>query len=184
MSRGDDGERGWNILLAEDNEDYAALVRIALSRVADGPLELAWVKDGDAALRAVEEEVPDLLILDLHMPRVSGHQVLAELKGDERFRKIPVAVLSASRDDEDVARTYGLGGNHFITKPHGVSELEKRLKSLLDDLGELGVVRRGAGEMNVNAMTVGGPFTLTSRARLLAGVAVVLVVMLVIYFFF
>ncbi|MBI4519212.1 MAG: response regulator [Gemmatimonadetes bacterium] len=150
------GRKGhkWNIILAEDNVDYATLVQLALDRVSPRPVQLEWASDGDAALAAVEKQPPHLLILDLHMPRRSGHEVLERLKKSDELRRIPVAVLSATTEDEDIARAYGLGSNHFIQKPRTVGELERRLKSLLDELPELGGIHRGAGEIEATGMAV------------------------------
>lgn len=150
------GRKGhkWNIILAEDNVDYATLVQLAIDRASPRPVQLEWVSDGDAALAAVDKQPPDLLILDLHMPRRSGHEVLEKLKKNDELRGIPVAVLSATTEDEDIARAYGLGSNHFIQKPRTVAELERRLKSLLDELPELAAIHRGAGEIEATGMAV------------------------------
>ncbi|MBI4540219.1 MAG: response regulator [Gemmatimonadetes bacterium] len=171
----------WSILLAEDNEDHALLIRMALERASQGPIELAWVRDGDAALRAAEERPPDLLLLDLNMPGRSGHDVLERLKGDERLRRIPVAVLTSSDRDEDIARSYGLGTNHFITKPENPADLERRLRSLLEQLPQLGAVRRGTGRMAVTAVSDIGPSLLSPRSQLVWGILLALVAGFVIY---
>lgn len=130
--------------MAEDSDDHALLIERALDRATSRPLEIHRAKNGDEAVDLVEEVHPDLLLLDLRMPGRSGHEVLERLKGDDRLRRIPVAVLTSSDRDEDIARSYGLGGNHFITKPDDPAELERRLRSLLDNLSELGGIRRGA----------------------------------------
>ncbi|MBI4540220.1 MAG: response regulator [Gemmatimonadetes bacterium] len=148
------GERGgspWNIVLAEDEENHALLIRMALERASRRRVELTWVREGDAALRAVEAAPPDLMLLDLHMPGRSGHEVLGQLKTDERLRPVPVAVLTTSDRDEDIARSYGLGANHFITKSGDVAEMERRLRRLLDQLPELRPARRGPSQIAATA---------------------------------
>lgn len=141
----------WLVVVAEDNDDHALLIERALERASSRPVEMHRARNGDEAVDLVEETRPDLVLLDLRMPGRSGHEVLENLKGDEHLRKIPVAVLTSSDRDEDVARSYGLGGNHFITKPEDPAELERRLRSLLENLSELAGIRRGAEGMDVSA---------------------------------
>ena len=161
-----DGHRRWRVVLAEDNDDHALLIGMALERASPVPVDIHRARDGDEAIRLVEEDVPDLLLLDLKMPGRSGHEVLERVKGDERLRRIPVAVLSSSDRDEDVARSYGLGGNHFITKPDDPKELEARLRRLLDNLGDLRTIRRGSGGIDATAAAVQGPSSARNRALL------------------
>lgn len=138
------------IVLADDNDDHAYLIQMSLERAAPGPIEVIRARDGNEALALVEQEHPDLLLLDLNMPGRSGHQVLERLKGEDAHRRVPVAVLTSSDQHEDVARSYGLGGNHFLTKPADPADLERQLGKLLENLGELEGVRRGPG-------TIGSP---------------------------
>jgi len=149
--------RGWHVLLADDNDDHALLIQMALERVAEGPIRIRRARDGDEALAMVGEEVPDLLLLDLNMPGRSGHEVLQQLKGSQEFRAIPVAVLTSSDRDEDMAESYGLGGNHFITKPGNPAELELRLRSLFRNLSELEGIRRGTRGVTATAGSAEGP---------------------------
>ena len=114
------------IILADDNDDHAYLIQMSLERAAPGPIQVIRARDGIEALALVEREHPDLLLLDLNMPGRSGHEVLERLK---------------------VARSYGLGGNHFLTKPADPADLERQLGTLLKNLGELGGVRRGPGSL-------------------------------------
>lgn len=183
MSRGAEAPP-WNIVLAEDNEDHALLIRIALERASRRPVELAWVRDGDSAISAVEECKPDLLLLDLNMPGVSGHEVLERLKGDGELYSIPVAVLTSSDRDEDIARSYGLGSNHFITKPENPAELERRLRTLLNQLPELSGVRRGKGAISATAVSELRPPFLSLRSEFLWIVLLVLMAFFVVYFVF
>ena len=99
----------WDIVLAEDNDDHALLIEMALERAVDVPVTIRRARNGEEAVELITESVPDLLLLDLKMPGMAGHEVLAEIKGNDRFRSIPVAVLTSSDRDEDVARSYGLG---------------------------------------------------------------------------
>jgi CheY-like chemotaxis protein len=114
------------ILLADDDEDDRLMTRDALRdarlhndlrMVIDGVELLAYLRregeyaDPDASPR------PGLILLDLNMPRMDGREALAEIKRDPDLRKIPVVVLTTSKAEEDVLRTYDLGVNSFITKP-------------------------------------------------------------------
>jgi chemotaxis family two-component system response regulator Rcp1 len=130
------------ILLVEDS---LADVELTLEALADAKVanEVTVVRDGVSAVEhlraAAAEERPDLVILDLNLPRMTGHEVLAAMKGDEGLRRIPVAVLTTSAAEADVARTYDLGANCFLTKPVDVMEFVHVVQSI-DDFW-LGLVR-------------------------------------------
>ena len=181
MSDGRSRRSHWDVVLAEDNDDHALLIRMALERASRLPVELRRARNGDEAIELVEALPPDLLLLDLKMPGRSGHEVLQRIKGDERLRKVPVAVLTSSDRDEDVARSYGLGGNHFITKPENPAELETRLRTLLNNLSELRGIRRGAGEIEASARSAIQPSSFATRRAVAWGMAVAILVALVIF---
>lgn len=129
------------ILLVEDSLSDIELTVEALSaaKVAN---EVAVVRDGAAAieyLHSQENERPDLVILDLNLPRMSGHEVLAAIRADQDLRLIPVAVLTTSSAESDVAKTYDLGANCFISKPVDVDQFVAVVQSI-DDFW-LGLVR-------------------------------------------
>jgi CheY-like chemotaxis protein len=118
------------ILLIEDNPGDARLTQEAL-REARVSNRLSHVHDGVEAMAFVRGEPPfadaprpDLILLDLNLPRKDGREVLAELKDDPVLRLIPVVVLTTSEAEQDVLRTYELHGNCYITKP---VDLEKFL---------------------------------------------------------
>jgi CheY-like chemotaxis protein len=113
------------ILMADDDADDRELAREALaeSRVLN---ELHVVNDGAELLEFLRHEKryekgnaprPDLILLDLNMPKVDGREALIALKADPDLRSIPVVVLTTSRAEEDVVRSYDLGANSFISKP-------------------------------------------------------------------
>jgi len=157
---------GLVVVLAEDNDDHALLIKMALERAASGPVETHRARNGTEAVHLVQTLKPDLLLLDLKMPGKTGHEVLDVIKGDPELRKVPVAVLTSSDRDEDIARSYGLGGNHFLTKPQDPAELEVRLKALLANLSEMGEIRRGAGEVQASGESALGPDALKRRSLL------------------
>jgi CheY-like chemotaxis protein len=112
-----------SVLLVEDDPGDVLLVKEALAgRKAVG--DLAVVGDGVQALAFVRAEGdyadaprPDLVLLDLNLPRKNGREVLAEIKGDDSLATIPVVVLTTSEADEDILRSYQLHANAYVTKP-------------------------------------------------------------------
>lgn len=175
-------ERGsWNILLAEDNDDHALLIQMALERATRIPIQVHRANNGDEAIKMVEEVRPDLILLDLKMPGRTGHEVLEAIKADDEFRRIPVAVLTSSDRDEDVAESYGLGGNHFITKPENPAELEVRLRSLLKNVEELSSIRRGTGRLESTAVSAVDPGSMQARQFLVWAAGLILVVSLAVF---
>ena len=114
------------ILLADDDEEDRMLAADALneSRVVN---ELRFVEDGDDLLDylyhrgrfsdPLSSPTPGLILLDLNMPRKDGREALREIKADPDLRRIPIVVLTTSKAEEDIYRTYDLGANSFITKP-------------------------------------------------------------------
>jgi CheY-like chemotaxis protein len=131
--------RAITILLAEDDPDDRMLVRDA---AAEGRLinELRYVEDGEelmdylhqrgkfAGARAAPR--PGLILLDLNMPRKDGREALREIKADPFLRQIPVVVLTTSKSEEDVFRSYDLGANSFVTKPVTFQSLVELMKTL------------------------------------------------------
>jgi CheY-like chemotaxis protein len=111
------------ILLVEDNPGDVRLTQEALK---EGKVynNLHWAKDGVEALEFLRREGrhsgaprPDIILLDLNLPKKDGREVLSVIKGDERFKQIPVVVLTTSKAEEDVLRSYELHANCYITKP-------------------------------------------------------------------
>lgn len=114
------------ILLADDDADDRMLTKEALeeSRLAN---RLIFVDDGEQLMDylnrrgqwadPLKSPRPGLILLDLNMPRKDGREALREIKADERFRRIPIVVLTTSKAEEDIYRSYDLGVSSFITKP-------------------------------------------------------------------
>jgi chemotaxis family two-component system response regulator Rcp1 len=126
------------ILLVEDNLGDVRLTREALkdAKVAN---TLHVVEDGVLALdflhrRPPFTEVPrpDLILLDLNLPRKNGREVLVEIKSDERFKAIPVVILTTSRAEEDVLRAYNLHANCYITKPVDFTQFTTIVRTIED----------------------------------------------------
>ncbi len=126
------------ILLVEDNPGDVRLTREALKTCKINN-SLSVVGDGEEAMSFLRREGrfarsprPDLILLDLNLPRKSGREVLAELKGDPGLRRIPVVVMTVSRDEEDVLRAYDLHANCYITKPIDFDQFIRITRSIED----------------------------------------------------
>jgi two-component system, chemotaxis family, response regulator Rcp1 len=125
-----------DILLVEDNPGDARLAQEALR---DSKIHnvISVARDGVEAMQFLRKEerfaaakTPDLVLLDLNLPRKDGREVLAEIKSDPVLRRIPVVILTTSRDEEDVVRTYDLHANCFITKPIDLSQFMRVVRSI------------------------------------------------------
>ncbi|MDA0989660.1 MAG: response regulator [Verrucomicrobia bacterium] len=115
--------KAMSILLVEDNPGDVQLTREALKE-NDFQNTLNVVQDGEDALRFLRGEepyigvaLPDLILLDLNLPRKDGREVLADIKTDQKLRRIPVVVLTTSTDEKDISQTYDLHVNCYVTKP-------------------------------------------------------------------
>jgi len=127
------------ILIAEDDPDDRLLISDAVER-SGFSCELVYVENGDSLISCLcnEEEkqrkisglLPDLIVLDLNMPGKDGRQALKEIKSDERFKSIPIVVLSTSRSEEDIVYSYKTGANSYITKPDSFDALTRTFKTL------------------------------------------------------
>jgi CheY-like chemotaxis protein len=130
------GPRPVQILLVEDNPADVRLTREALKDTSVLS-RLHVTSDGVAALdflrrqgRYAAAPRPHLVLLDLNLPRKDGREVLAEIKGDEELKRIPVVILTTSRAEEDVLRSYSLHANAYVTKPVGLAEFLRVVRSL------------------------------------------------------
>ena len=136
-----DRARPVNILVAEDDADDRILIRDAFRecRLAN---ELYFVEDGEQLLDYLHRRGkftdpastprPGLILIDLNMPRKDGREALKEIKSDANLRRIPVVVLTTSKAEEDIARTYELGASSFITKPVSFAALVQVMRTLGD----------------------------------------------------
>jgi CheY-like chemotaxis protein len=137
------------LLMADDDADDCMLTRDALEngRLAN---EMRFVSDGDELLdylyrrgryaRPSSAPRPGLILLDLNMPRKDGREALAEIKADPDLRRIPIVVLTTSKAEEDILRSYDLGVNSFITKPvtfEGLVDAMRTLKKYWFEIVEL-----------------------------------------------
>ena len=126
------------ILLVEDNPGDARLTLEAF-KGAKVQNNLTVVNDGVEALaylrrqgRYADSVPPDLILLDLNLPKKDGREVLAEIKSDEHLRKIPVVILTTSASRDDIVRAYSMHANCYITKPVDLEEFLSAVRSIED----------------------------------------------------
>lgn len=128
-----------DILLVEDNEDH---IELTLRALKNNNLinEIYVVKDGQEALDFVYHQCkyedtekyprPGLILLDIHLPKINGLEVLETLKKDPDVKSIPIIMLTTSSRDEEIAKSYAGGANSYVTKPVDFGEFTKKIKDL------------------------------------------------------
>jgi two-component system response regulator len=128
-----------DILLVEDNADHATLTMRALR---DGNMlnEIFWVKDGQEAVDFLDRAGryaapapaprPGLILLDIRLPKLDGHEVLRHIKSDPMLRSIPVVMLTTSERDDEINTCYEAGVNSYVSKPVKFAEFVQTIKSL------------------------------------------------------
>lgn len=126
------------LLLIEDDDDHAFLVRSCLDehrvvhfvdRVADGEEALRYLRRED---RYADTTTPDLILLDLKLPRLDGHEVLAAIKSDDLLRTIPVIVLTTSDTERDRARVYRSHANSYVVKPLDFDKFRRLIHDMIN----------------------------------------------------
>lgn len=127
------------ILLVEDNPDDAALTMRGL-RDGSANGALFHAVDGAQALRFIFGEgefserdgtcIPTFILLDLHLPKLDGMDVLRCIKSDQRTRRVPVVMMTSSAEEEDIRRSYELGVNSYVIKPNGAQEYLSKVSEL------------------------------------------------------
>ena len=124
------------ILLIEDDPGDVELT-LEVLEMAKVKLNISTAEDGIQALKFLRKEGefahaprPDLILLDLNMPRMDGRETLEEIKKDQNLRTIPVVILTTSDSDEDVVKSYTLGASCYITKPVGLEQFSHVVQSI------------------------------------------------------
>ena len=117
------------VLIVEDERDIAGLIKHTLERAGDAEAEI--VESGDAALRAVSARPPDLIILDLNLPVLSGSEVCRILRGRSDGRHLPIIMLTARTAENDRVSGLELGADDYVTKPFSLRELNARVRALM-----------------------------------------------------
>lgn len=131
--------RSIEVLLVEDNLGDVELTKLALEE-SKLPINLSVVEDGAAALDFLHHQKkkyanaphPDLILLDLNLPKKSGHEVLTAIKTDEALKRIPVLVLTTSQAEEDILKAYNFYASGYIAKPPSFDQFINVVKSIED----------------------------------------------------
>lgn len=148
------------ILLVEDTPSDVRLTEEALKR-SELTYELHVVNDGEQATEFLQKakassSLPDVILLDLNMPKKNGHEVLAEIKEDDSFKKIPVVLLTVSQRDEDVMEALKLKMNYYLAKPVTAQKLSTLLNSIYQLENELRDQGRGGNEETIIRLVLAG----------------------------
>jgi chemotaxis family two-component system response regulator Rcp1 len=138
MYKSSSAQREFEILLVEDSEDDAVLTQYAfrgvpisykLHIVGDGIEALAFLRKKESYSNAPR---PDMILLDLNMPRMDGRELLNEIKRDEHLKAIPVVILTTSSADSDVLNAYQSHAAAFMTKPFGLDVFSRNIRRFVD----------------------------------------------------
>jgi CheY-like chemotaxis protein len=119
------------LIIADDDHDDQILLRETLDDY-EYPPEIEMVSDGCQLIEALQKNpLPDLVLLDLNMPNKSGIECLLELRSSSRYDKLPIVVLSTSKDPHDIEACFNSGANLFFSKPYTFKELKSLMHSVL-----------------------------------------------------
>ena len=116
------------VLIVDDRREN--IVHLANNILKPNGYHVITAMDGQRGLKSILNNRPDLVILDLNMPKKDGREALKEIKADPGLRRIPVVVLTTSKEEEDVFRTYDLGANSFVSKPVTFEALVEIMKTI------------------------------------------------------
>ncbi len=117
------------VLVADDEEDIRALVAFRLQRAG---YEVITAADGAEALTLATTRLPDLIVLDMMMPKATGLEVTRSLRGQDSTKEIPVILLTARAQEADVASGFEAGADDYVKKPFSPMDLQQRVQSLLE----------------------------------------------------
>jgi two-component system phosphate regulon response regulator PhoB len=146
---------GANILVVDDEPDISALIAYHLARES---YRVRTADTGGEALRAIEADPPDLILLDLMLPELSGLEVLAEIRRREEWREIPVIVLTARREEQERLEGLRLGADDYVAKPFSPQEVVLRVAAVLRRVRQAPPDTRGGKVIRL------GPFLLDVEA--------------------
>lgn len=118
----------WKVLIAEDEEKIRTLLQLYLEK---NDFAVILAKDGQEAIEQVKKHSPDVLVLDILMPKMSGIEVCEKLRKDHRYRDIPILYLSSLSEKKSIISSLELGGDDYVTKPFDPNELIARINANL-----------------------------------------------------
>ena len=157
-----------HVLLVEDEHDIATLIQHTLQK--HGALHVETVASGDAALRAISERAPDVILLDLNLPVLSGLEVCRILRARPATARIPIIMLTARSSENERVVGLELGADDYITKPFGLRELTARVRAVLrrtgnvPDTGDVYAGKHLHADFDAVSVSVdGAPVRLTRR---------------------
>jgi DNA-binding response OmpR family regulator len=116
------------ILIVDDEADLVSVLRIGLE--IEG-FEVIAASDGEEGLRKAREDRPELVVLDLMLPKLDGYRVCRALKFDERYRNLPIVILSARSGEQDRRLAFDMGADAFVSKPYDMAALVKLIRARL-----------------------------------------------------
>jgi DNA-binding response OmpR family regulator len=122
------------ILVAEDERDIRDLIAFTLRF---GGYEVLEAKDGEEAVRVAQEEMVDLILMDVRMPRMTGYEACLELKNQEGTQGIPIVFLSAKGQEDEVKKGLEVGAEEYILKPFAPDQLNKHVSRILARFGKV-----------------------------------------------
>ena len=127
----------FNVLLIEDNEGDVLLTKVALENTGV-PFKLSILDNGESAINFLNkihdttEDIPDIILLDINLPKKNGHEVLKFIKNNDQIKQIPVVVLTTSSSQKDIDLAYANHANYFITKPSEMDEFLNAVSAIVN----------------------------------------------------
>ena len=122
------GQPRARVLVVDDEADLVRILQFGLQGIG---YEVETASDGQEALKKAREQKPDIILLDLMLPKLDGYKVCRLLKFDERYKNIPIIILSARTQEGDQLLAMEMGANRFITKPYDFQEVLGHIEALL-----------------------------------------------------
>jgi DNA-binding response OmpR family regulator len=124
------GEQRRRILAVDDEKNVVRLIQIHLEKLG---YDVMGATDGEAALSLIAENPPDLVVLDINMPKMNGFEVLRRLKAEPKTACVPVIIVTARRQPADIAHGYTAGARWYLNKPFQIAELGQLVRRVLDE---------------------------------------------------
>ena len=123
----------WRILIVDDEADLVSVLRMGLE--IEG-FDVLSASDGEDGLRRARDDRPDLVVLDLMLPKMDGYKVCRALKFDERYKTLPIFILSARSGDQDRRLALDMGADAFVTKPYDMADLVAKIRVRLEAIAK------------------------------------------------
>ena len=123
----------WRILIVDDESDLVSVLRMGLE--IEG-FDVLSASDGEDGLRRARDDRPDLVVLDLMLPKMDGYKVCRALKFDERYKTLPIFILSARSGDQDRRLALDMGADAFVTKPYDMADLVAKIRVRLEAIAK------------------------------------------------